>query len=51
MYGAVVITAIVAVVVIGHCLSRPLFRFVASTGLREAFTATALALVIGIAVF
>ena len=50
MYGAVVITAIVAVVVIGHFLSRPLFRFVASTGLREAFTATALALVIGIAV-
>ena len=49
-YALVVISAVAAVVVVGHVLSRPLFRFVASTGLREAFTATALALVIGIAV-
>lgn len=48
-YG-IVITASIAVVVIGgHYLSRPLFRFVASSGLREIFTATALMLVVGIA--
>ncbi|HIF9212027.1 TPA: monovalent cation:proton antiporter-2 (CPA2) family protein [Photobacterium damselae] len=48
-YALVVILAIVGVVVGGHYLSRPLFRFVASSGLREIFTATALMLVIGIA--
>ncbi|OAN13181.1 potassium transporter [Photobacterium jeanii] len=48
-YGLVITGSIVAVVVGGHFLSRPLFRFVASSGLREIFTATALMLVIGIA--
>ncbi|NLS11879.1 potassium transporter [Vibrio sp. SM6] len=48
-YGLAIIAAIVVVVVGGHTLSRPLFRFVASSGLREIFTATALMLVIGIA--
>jgi len=48
-YGLVITGSIVAVVVGGHYLSRPLFRFVASSGLREIFTATALMLVIGIA--
>lgn len=48
-YALVVIGAIAAVVVGGHFLSRPLFRFVANAGLREIFTATALMLVIGIA--
>lgn len=48
-YAMVVIAAIAGVVVGGHYLSRPLFRFVASSGLREIFTATALMLVIGIA--
>jgi voltage-gated potassium channel Kch len=37
------------VVLGGHYLCRPLFRFVAQSGLREIFTATALMLVIGIA--
>ena len=41
--------AIAAVVLGGHFLSRPLFRFVADSGLREVFTATSLTLVIGIA--
>ncbi|VUD41609.1 Glutathione-regulated potassium-efflux system protein KefC [Thalassocella blandensis] len=45
----VVLTAVVALVVGGHYLSRPLFRYVANTGLPEVFTATALMLVIGIA--
>ena len=50
LYGLVIIASIAFVTVGGHYLSRPLFRFVASSGLREIFTATALMLVIGIAV-
>jgi monovalent cation:proton antiporter-2 (CPA2) family protein len=38
-----------AIVVGGKLLIRPAFRFIASTGLREVFTAAALLLVIGIA--
>ena len=49
-YALVVLGAIVSVVLFGHFGSRPLFRAVAATGLREAFTAVALALVIGVAV-
>ena len=48
-YGLVITASLAIVVVGGHFLSRPLFRFVASSGLREIFTATALMLVIGIA--
>lgn len=48
-YGLVVISAVAFVVVGGHFLSRPLFRFIANSGLREMFTTTALLLVIGIA--
>ncbi len=47
--GLVVLASIAGVVAIGHFLSRPLFRLVAATGLREAFTAVALMLVIGVA--
>lgn len=43
------LAAIAVVIVGGHFLSRPLFRFVARAQLREVFTATALLLVIGIA--
>jgi monovalent cation:proton antiporter-2 (CPA2) family protein len=50
LYALLVVGAIGAVIVGGHYLSRPLFRLVANTGLREAFTAAALMLVIGIAV-
>lgn len=49
-YGLIITAAIAVVVVGGHYLSRPLFRFVANAGVREIFTATALMLVIGIAV-
>ncbi|SEG23913.1 monovalent cation:proton antiporter-2 (CPA2) family protein [Vibrio hangzhouensis] len=49
VYGLIIMASIAIVVVGGHYLSRPLFRFVASSGLREIFTATALMLVIGIA--
>lgn len=45
----VTIGAIALVVVGGHFLSRPVFRYIAASGLREMFTASALLLVIGIA--
>jgi len=48
VYTIVVLGAIATVVLGGVYLSRPLFRFVAQSGLREVFTATALMLVIGI---
>lgn len=48
-HAGVVITAIAALIVGGHFVSRPLFRYVANSGLREVFTAVALMLVIGIA--
>ncbi|MHA7820981.1 MAG: cation:proton antiporter domain-containing protein [Erythrobacter sp.] len=41
--------AIAAVALAGNYLTRPVFRFVASAGLREMFTATALLFVVGIA--
>jgi monovalent cation:proton antiporter-2 (CPA2) family protein len=43
-----VLSAVAAIVVSGRFAVRPLFRFLASAGLREIFTAAALALVIGI---
>ncbi|ORT48586.1 potassium transporter [Vibrio sp. qd031] len=48
-YALVIVASIAIVVVGGHFLSRPLFKYVAGSGLREIFTATALMLVIGIA--
>jgi CPA2 family monovalent cation:H+ antiporter-2 len=48
-YALVVLAAVAFVVLGGHFLSRPLFRFIASSRLREIFTASALLLVIGIA--
>lgn len=47
--AAVTLAAIGAVVVIGSYLIRPLFRFIAGAQLRELFTASALLIVIGIA--
>jgi CPA2 family monovalent cation:H+ antiporter-2 len=44
------IAAITAVILGGNYLSRPIFRFVASARLHELFTATALMMVIGIAI-
>jgi monovalent cation:proton antiporter-2 (CPA2) family protein len=48
-YALVVLGAVAAVVLGGHFLSRPLFRFIAASHLRESFTAAALLLVVGIA--
>jgi len=47
--GIVTLGAIAAVVAGGALLTRPIFRFVATAGLRELFTATALMMVVGIA--
>jgi monovalent cation:proton antiporter-2 (CPA2) family protein len=47
---ALVVLGVVAVVVLGgHYVSRPMFRFIAASRLREVFTAAALLLVVGIA--
>jgi CPA2 family monovalent cation:H+ antiporter-2 len=45
----VVIAAIVAVIFVGGRLTAPIFRYVARARLRELFTATALMMVIGVA--
>jgi glutathione-regulated potassium-efflux system protein KefB len=47
--GLVTLAAVGAVILIGGFLTRPLFRFIAKTGLRELFVAAALMMVIGIA--
>lgn len=44
-----VLGAVIAVIIIGLYLSRPVFRTIAKTGIRELFTASALLMVIGIA--
>ena len=48
-HALVVLGAVAIVLIGGHFLSRPLFRFIAASRLREIFTASALLLVIGIA--
>lgn len=48
--GALKAAAAIAIIIFGgRFLTRPLFRMIASTGLREIFTAVALLLVMGIA--
>ncbi len=47
--AAVVIGVMAAIVLSGRFVLRPIFRFIAATGLREIFTAFSLFLVIGIA--
>ena len=44
-----VVGAVVGIIVVGRFVMRPVFRFIAQTRLRDIFTATALLLVIGIA--
>lgn len=50
LHTLVVLGAVAAVIVAGRYLVRPLFKLVAGIRLREIFTATALLLVVGIAV-
>ena len=47
--GLATVAAIAAVVVAGRYVTRPVFRLIAKTGLRELFTAASLLLVIGVA--
>ena len=47
--GLVVVAAVTAIVFAGRFVLRPFFRYIAGTRLREMFTATALFLVVGIA--
>lgn len=49
VYALVVLGAVAFVILGGHFLTRPLFRFIAASRLREIFTAAALLLVVGIA--
>ena len=44
-----VVAAVAAIVLAGRFILRPFFRYIAGTRLREMFTATALLLVVGIA--
>ncbi|TKB56641.1 monovalent cation:proton antiporter-2 (CPA2) family protein [Ferrimonas aestuarii] len=48
-YMLVIVLSIGGLIAAGHFLSQHLFRYVANSGLREIFVATALLLVIGIA--
>lgn len=45
----VTIAAVACVIFAGNWLTRPVFRYIASAGLRELFTAAALMMVVGIA--
>jgi len=47
--AVIIIFAVMTIILAGRFLTRPLFRFIADSKLRELFTATALMLVIGIA--
>lgn len=47
-HALIIVTIIAAMVLAGRILSRPIFHIIARTNLRELFTATSLALVIGV---
>ena len=47
--AAIVLAAVAAIILAGRYLMRPLFRFVATSGIREIFVAFALLIVVGIA--
>ena len=49
-HAMVVLGSVLLIILAGRYLIRPLFRIIAATRLREMFTATALLLVVGIAV-
>lgn len=50
LHALVVLGTVAGIIVAGRYLTRPLLRFMASIRMREIFTATALLLVVGIAV-
>jgi monovalent cation:H+ antiporter-2, CPA2 family len=50
LQGFIVLGAVVLIIVAGRLVVRPVLRIVAKTGMRELFTASALLIVVGIAV-
>ena len=50
LHAVIVLGSIAAIIVLGRLVVRPLLRAVAKTNMREIFTATALLIVVGIAV-
>lgn len=48
--GVIVMASIIFIIIAGKLLLRPMFTYIAKTGLRELFTAFALLIVIGISV-
>jgi voltage-gated potassium channel Kch len=50
LHALVVLGSVAVIIIAGRFLVKPLFRLIAATRLRELFTATALLLVVGIAV-
>jgi len=50
LQAVIVLSSVAVVIITGKYLLRPVFRLMAKTGMREMFTATALLLVVGIAV-
>lgn len=50
LQAIIVLSSVAVVIVTGKYLLRPVFKLMAKTGMREMFTATALLLVVGIAV-
>jgi monovalent cation:H+ antiporter-2, CPA2 family len=50
MHTLIVLVSVVGIITAGRLLIRPLLRIIAKTNLREAFTASALLIVVGIAV-
>ena len=48
--GLVTLGAVAAIIIAGRFLLRPMFRYIAASKLREIFTASALAIVVGVAV-
>ncbi len=47
-YAGAIAIAITSIIIVGHYVSKPLFTWVANTGLREIYTATVLLLIISI---
>ena len=47
--GILIITIVTTIILIGRFLTRPIFRIIAETKLREIFTASSLLLIIGTA--
>lgn len=50
IHTLIVLASVAGIIIIGRLLIRPLLRMIAKTGIREVFTASALLIIVGIAV-